>query len=78
VGAPKELLGLLGVDTQEQTTLAACADSHVPVNQEGQAAKHALFGQPLLSLHELPQTVPELLVERHVGIVSYVDIAGLA
>jgi hypothetical protein len=39
-------VGLDRVNPQEQTTLAAPADRHIAVDQEGKAAEHALLGQP--------------------------------
>lgn len=51
--------------SQEEAALAAGTDRHVAAYQEGQAAEHPLFRQPLLCLQQLPQTIGELYVEGH-------------
>jgi len=43
-----KILGACRFHSQEEAALAAGADRHIAADQEGQAAKHPLFCQPLL------------------------------
>lgn len=40
------------IDAQQQATLAAGADGHLSVDQEGQATEHAFFSQAELTLDD--------------------------
>jgi hypothetical protein len=54
-----------GVDPQQQATLAARVDRHVPVNQEREPTEHPLLSQPRLASDDLPDPARQLLVVRH-------------
>jgi hypothetical protein len=58
-------LSLSGIDAQQQTALAAGADGHVAVDQEGEAAEHAFLGQAGLLVNHLPDPLGEYVVIRH-------------
>ena len=60
-------LGVGRVDAQEQAALAAGADRHVSVHEEGESAEHALLAQAGFALDDVPDPVGKLLVVRHVG-----------
>ena len=55
----RQLVGLRGIDAQQQTALAAGADRHVAVDQEGQAAEHRSSRSRRLGRHQLADAVGE-------------------
>jgi hypothetical protein len=69
-------VGFGRVDTQQQPAPATRAHRHVAVDQEGQAAKHALFSDALLGQDELSDPIGEVLVICHLRIIRLDSLAG--
>jgi hypothetical protein len=53
------------IDADHQSALAAHRNGHVPADEEGRSAEHAQFGEALLAIEELSQTISKLFVEGH-------------
>src|SRR6476660_871244 len=66
----KELVGVLGIDANEQATLAASGHRHVPADQEGKASEHRLLGQVRLVADQLADEIGEVLVVRHARMMT--------
>ena len=57
--------------------VSARAHGHVAADQKGQAAEHALLGDPGLCCHEFADAVGEILVVGHTGIIALWGAARL-
>jgi MFS family permease len=63
----KQGFRLLRVHPHHQAALPAGRNGHVAADQEGEAAEHALLGQPRLVADQLTNPVGEILVVGHRG-----------
>ncbi len=61
----QQLLGLRGVDAQQQPAVPARRHRHVPIDQEREPTEHLLLAVPGLMLDEVAQPVGEVLVVGH-------------
>jgi hypothetical protein len=58
-------LGRAWINAQEQAALAAGADGHVSIDQEGEAAEHGLLSHTVFTRQGLAQAVREFVIVCH-------------
>src|SRR5919201_2810694 len=67
----QELIGVVGIDADQQAPLAAGRDRHVAGGQEGEPPEHPLLGEILLVANQLPDAGGEILVASHHRIMPH-------
>jgi hypothetical protein len=67
-----ELVRPLRVDPDQNASLPAGGDRHVPPHEEGKAAEHLLLGEVALGARQGPDALGEIFVIRHVTSVRNV------
>jgi hypothetical protein len=67
----EELIGVLGVDPDDQAPLLAGRHRHVAADKKDETAEHALLADIGLSRDQLTNPVGEILVVRHARIIIF-------